>query len=169
MSMDKWYPEKLRVGPDGTKRTFEQMKKVYQKDQKFTYAEFGIYLGDTARNVCEYFPNATVYLFDFDSALDKARIKLAAHADRIKYFPNSQKYCDSYNWPLMKLIETEPFEGLFDFCFLDGAHTVAIDALTFFLCDRLLKVGGYMDFDDYGWRLRGSSLDPAKTPAIALQ
>jgi hypothetical protein len=26
-----------------------------------------------------------------------------------------------------------------------------------------------MDFDDYTWRLRGSSLDPVKVPAIAAQ
>jgi hypothetical protein len=58
---------------------------------------------------------------------------------------------------------------LFDYCFIDGAHTVAIDALTYFLCDKLLKTGGYMDFDDYSWRLRGSSLDPSKIPAIAEQ
>jgi hypothetical protein len=69
----------------------------------------------------------------------------------------------------MKIIAENKGALLFDYCFLDGAHTVAIDALNFFLCDRLLKVGGYMDFDDYTWRLRGSSLDPSKIPAIAEQ
>ena len=58
---------------------------------------------------------------------------------------------------------------LFDYCFLDGAHTFAIDALNFFLCDKLTRIGGFIDFDDYGWKIRGSSLDPIKVPAIKEQ
>ena len=58
---------------------------------------------------------------------------------------------------------------IFDYCFLDGAHTVAVDALTYLLCDKMLRVGGYIDFDDYNWRLRGSSLDPSRIPEIGDQ
>lgn len=46
---------------------------------------------------------------------------------------------------------------------------MTVDALNFFLADRLLQVGGWMDFDDYSWRLRGASLDPDKVPAISAQ
>ncbi|HUS12863.1 MAG TPA: hypothetical protein VMZ30_20505, partial [Pyrinomonadaceae bacterium] len=42
-------------------------------------------------------------------------------------------------------------EPIYDYVYLDGAHTWNIDALAFFLIDRLLKVGGYIDFDDYHW------------------
>ena len=84
-------------------------------------------------------------------------------------YGNSQRFNDSYNWALMQLIAAQRGRPLFDYCFLDGAHTVAVDALNFFLADRLLHVGGWMDFDDYTWRLRGSSLDPDKVPAIAAQ
>ena len=35
------------------------------------------------------------------------------------------------------------------------------------LCDLVLNVGGYIEFDDYGWRLRGSSLDPQRVPVTA--
>jgi len=57
---------------------------------------------------------------------------------------------------------------IYDYVFLDGAHTFAIDALTFFLADKLLKVGGHMDFDDYGWSLGSSpSLSPARFPLTA--
>ena len=68
-----------------------------------------------------------------------------------------------------KLIEQHPTTPIFDYCFLDGAHTFAVDALNFYLCDRLLAIGGYMDFDDYHWKLRGSSLDPSRVPEILLQ
>ena len=40
---------------------------------------------------------------------------------------------------------------MFDIVYIDGAHTYLHDALAFFLCDRLLKVGGIMFFDDYEW------------------
>lgn len=73
---------------------------------------------------------------------------------------NSRKTMDSYNWSLMKLLQVrrEPF---FDYVFIDGAHVWAIDALTFFLVDRLLKPGGYIDFDDYDWTIRNSpSVNP---------
>lgn len=167
--MENWYPETVRVGPDGTPSTYEFMKTVYSAERHFAYAEFGIYLGDTARNVCNLFPNSTLYLFDFDFNIDRAKRNLAGVDNRIFYFPNSQRYNDSYNWSLAKLIKFNGTSGIFDYCFLDGAHTFAVDALCFLLCDRLLRVGGYMDFDDYSWQLRGSSLDPSSVPQIREQ
>lgn len=167
--MTHWYPETVRVGPEGTPGTYRFMETCFLPQQHFVYAELGIYLGDTARNVCQRFPNAVLHLFDFTSALEKARQTLSGHGNKIYWYENSQRFCDSYNWPLMKLLEQGNGAPIFDYCFLDGAHTVAVDALSFFLCDRLLRVGGYLDFDDYGWRLRGSSLDPTKVPEIAHQ
>jgi hypothetical protein len=164
-----WYPKQVLVGPEGTPGTYEFMKSAFHPDQHFHYSEFGVYRADTARNVCDLFANAALHLFDFDDAIETARSKLAPYKNRVFFYGNTQKYNDSYNWSLMKLIKAQNGIPLFDYCFLDGAHTVAIDALTYFLCDRLLKVGGYMDFDDYRWRLRGSSLDPAKVPQIADQ
>jgi len=166
---EPWYPERLVVGPDGTTATYKFMQSVFQQNQHFSYAEFGIYKADTARNICELFPNAILHLFDFTIAIREAQGKLRKYPNRMFFYENTQKYNDSYNWSLMKLIKEQNGNPVFDYCFLDGAHTVAIDALNFFLCDRLLRVGGYMDFDDYGWRLRGSSLDPAKVPQIADQ
>jgi hypothetical protein len=65
---------------------------------------------------------------------------------------------------LAKLIERS--DGpIFDYIFIDGAHTFAIDGLTFFLADQLLKPGGYVDFDDYTWSLAiSSSLRPERFP-----
>jgi hypothetical protein len=166
---EQWYPKIVLVGPEGTASTYNFMKTVFGKEQHFSYAEFGVYLADTAKNVCKIFPNATLHLFDFHNSIANAKDKLDEFENKIYYYGNTQKYNDSYNWSLMKLIRDNNGHALFDYCFLDGAHTIAIDALNFFLCDRLLRVGGYMDFDDYPWRLRGSSLDPTKIPAIAEQ
>jgi hypothetical protein len=167
--MSGWYPEKLAVGSEGTVATYSFMKGAFDAEQHFSFAEFGTYRADTAHHVCELFPNAAVHLFDYPNAIETAKTKLSGVKNRVFYYSNSQRYNDSYNWPLMRLIEHSKGAPIFDYCFLDGAHTVAIDALTFFLCDKLLRVGGYMDFDDYPWRLRGSSLDPSKVPEIAEQ
>lgn len=169
MSRQDWYPTSLRVSPEGTPATYEFMATVFDAQAHFHYAEFGIYRGDTAVQVAQRFPNAVLHLFDFHETLDEARPKLQGLPNRVHWYGNSQRYNDSYNWSLMQLIATQRGRPLFDYCFLDGAHTVAVDALNFFLADRLLNTGGYMDFDDYTWRLRGSSLDPEKVPAIAAQ
>ena len=169
MTEKEWYPRKLRVGADGTAGTYEFLQSAYTPDTPFTYAEFGIYQAATARHVCELFPAATLYLFDFQKNIDQARKTLSGFPNEIKYFANSERFNDSYNWSLGKLVEQHPTDPIFDYCFLDGAHTFAVDALNYYLCDRLLKVGGYMDFDDYHWKLRGSSLDPLKVPEILLQ
>jgi len=166
---EKWYPTQLQVGPEGTPGTYSFLKKVFGVEQHFSYAEFGIYKADTAYNVCKQFPNATLYLFDFHENIEAAKEKLSIFTNKIFYYGNTQKYNDSYNWSLAQLLQNQQNYPLFDYCFLDGAHTFAVDALNFLLCDKLTRVGGYIDFDDYYWTLRGSSLDPKKIPAIADQ
>jgi hypothetical protein len=52
---------------------------------------------------------------------------------------------------------------IYDYVYLDGAHTWDVDGLAFFLLDRLLKPGGYMDFDDYGWSM---ALSPTQNPGV---
>ena len=66
----------------------------------------------------------------------------------------------------MTLLQESP-APLFDYIYLDGAHTWAIDALAFFVADLLLKPGGYIDFDDYSWTIDGSpTVNPRVYPRI---
>ena len=58
----------------------------------------------------------------------------------------------SYNWRLMKLLEADA-NPRFDLCFIDGAHSWLEDGFAFLLCDRLLREGGWMLFDDLDWTL----------------
>jgi predicted O-methyltransferase YrrM len=60
-----------------------------------------------------------------------------------------------YNWFLKKKIEEQTKEGacqpLYDFCFIDGAKNWTIDGFAFFLVDKLLNEGAWLQFDDYSW------------------
>lgn len=56
----------------------------------------------------------------------------------------------SYTWRMMRFLEENPVPR-FDLCYLDGAHNWFVDALAFFLVDRLLRPGGWIIFDDMNW------------------
>lgn len=61
----------------------------------------------------------------------------------------------SYNWHIHNHWDAY-HEDKFDMIFLDGAHRWDLDALAFFLGDRILKTGGWFLFDDLYWSCGGS-------------
>lgn len=132
-------------------------------------AEIGIYRGDTSEMLAEHLGGeGKLHLFDFDHRVQDVigRLRRAGHTNVIGH-PNSAKVMDSYNWSLMKVLE-EHREPLFDYVFLDGAHTWQLDALAFCLVDRLLKTGGYVDFDDYDWSMeRSPTMRPEVNPVTS--
>ncbi len=94
-----------------------------------------------------------------------AALAADGHANVVAH-PNSRRLLDSYNWSLMRVL-AEHEAPVFDYVFLDGAHTWAHDALAFVLADRLLAEGGYLDFDDYAWSLRDSpTMNPQAFPDV---
>jgi len=132
------------------------------------YAEVGVYKGHTARRIAEHLAgDGEIHLFDFEDRVGPvARQLRAAGHDNVVVHANSRRIMDSYNWSLMRLLAAHE-EPIFDYAYLDGAHTWALDALAFCLVDRLLKPGGYVDFDDYGWTLRDSpSMRPSAFPEV---
>lgn len=132
-------------------------------------AEVGIFRGDTSELLAEQLAGSgELHLFDFSDRVDEVMQRLhRAGYHNVVGHPNSQKVMDSYNWSLMKVLERNA-EPLFDYVFLDGAHTWPLDALAFFLLDRLLQPGGHFDFDDYGWSMSTSpTMKPAVHPATA--
>lgn len=132
-------------------------------------AEIGIYQGHTSLEIARVLAgHGELHLFDFEDRVADVKRQIERNGfENVKTFGCSYKLLDSYNWQLSKLIEANS-SPIYDYVFIDGAHTFAIDALTFFLADRLLKVGGHMDFDDYGWTLGTSpSLNPERFPLTA--
>jgi predicted O-methyltransferase YrrM len=132
------------------------------------YAEIGVYRGYTAERIAQVLGGGgEIHLFDYADRVEPvaARLRAAGHRNVVAH-GNSRRLLDSYNWSLMAVL-AEHSEPLFDYVFIDGAHTWAHDALAFLLADRLLVRGGYMDFDDYGWTLASSpSMNPAAFPEI---
>jgi len=158
------YPRRVAVTCPNTK-TIDFIRQTHCR----MIAELGIYEGHTSMEFAKYLNGeGSLHLYDFH---DRVRI-VAAKLERkgfhnVQSFACSYRYRDSYNWALGKAIATHG-KPIYDYIFLDGAHDWAIDALATLLCDRLLKVGGYIDFDDYGWTLAGSpSLNPHVFPQTA--
>ena len=130
------------------------------------YMEIGVYLGATAAAVADAIgEDGELHLLDFEDRVQPVaeRLRAAGRANVVAH-ANSRRALDSYNWSLMRLLR-DGRAGTFDYVFLDGAHTWAHDALAFLLVDRLLRPGGHVDFDDYGWTLaRSPSMSPEAFP-----
>jgi predicted O-methyltransferase YrrM len=129
-------------------------------------AEIGIYLGHTSFEIATQLGNeGELHLFDFEERVDAVADQLESQGyTNVHRHGSTHRTYDSYNWELMKLLQSHP-EPFLDYVFLDGAHTWCHDALAFCLVDRLLVPGGYMDFDDYSWSHQTSkALNPRVFP-----
>lgn len=127
--------------------------------------EVGIGFGATSEGILRHLNGRGVlHIFDFESVTSFVGERLKqGNLTNFVVHSNTDRTHDSYNWSLMKALK----DGLkFDYVFLDGAHTWAHDALAFFLIDRMLKVDGHLDFDDYGWTIdRSPTVNPRIYPA----
>ena len=81
-------------------------------------------------------------LFDYEDRVDAVieQLRAAGHIN-VTGHGNSRCLMDSYNWSLMHVLEHSG-GPVYDYVFIDGAHTWAHDALAFHLADRLLLPGG---------------------------
>jgi predicted O-methyltransferase YrrM len=180
--MERWYPAKIAAGTqENTSQVLahkvvgargQLLEQVFAGVDKaaLRIAEFGIWQGTSSAELANFLGGqGELHLFDFEDNVQqvKAQLNAAGHGN-VFAWGCSYRHLDSYNWPLRRLMQDQP-DLRFDYVYLDGAHTWAVDALTFFLCDALLNIGGCIEFDDYEWQLRGSSLDPARVPTIGQQ
>jgi hypothetical protein len=120
-------------------------------------AEIGIGIGATTQELARIMDNGgELHLYDFHAKLAEVIGDLKARGyHNVVGFGNTTKYWDSYNWSLMKQVHAHR-SPIYDYIYLDGAHMFLHDGLAFVLCDRLLKPGGFIDFDDYFWSLSRS-------------
>jgi FkbM family methyltransferase len=115
-------------------------------------AEIGVGIGTSSLMMAALLDNrGELHLYDFKSKVDDLVADLTrAGFTNVRGFGNTEKHWDSYNWTLAGML-LDGKRDLYDYIYIDGAHTFAVDALAFVLCDRLLKPGGYLEFDDFGW------------------
>jgi predicted O-methyltransferase YrrM len=181
--LERWYPTKIIAtesnavqsllrDPKATSERMQLLQRLFRNVDRsnLRIAEFGVWKGGATASFAKFLDNkGELHIFDFTDNLAEVKRMLNAEGfHNVTGWGNSYKYLDSYNWPLRLILEQQP-NMHFDYVYIDGAHTWAVDALTFLLCDQMLNKGGYIEFDDYNWRLRGSSLDPAKVPSIEEQ
>ncbi len=148
--------------PRGNRATIDFIKTTSSR----IVAEVGICVGFTSEPLAQYLNGeGELHLFDYEDRVRDVTAKLnAAGYHNIVGHGNSHRIIDSYNWSLMRVLQQHS-EPIFDYVYLDGAHTWNVDALAFLLIDRLLKVGGYLDFDDYHWSLaRSPTMNPKAFP-----
>jgi predicted O-methyltransferase YrrM len=165
--MEKTYPDHVLATKPNMKTMSLIASHLGDRDRaSLCIAEIGVHIGATTDRIADFLGGeGRSFLFDFEDKTQAiaSRLRDQGHTN-IVTLGSSYCYMDSYNWSLMKVLHHHR-EPIFDYVYLDGAHTWAIDALAFCLVDRLLKPGGYIDFDDYGWRLSASpSLNPAVFP-----
>jgi len=136
-------------------------------------AEIGVGIGATTAELARLMDNrGELHLFDYVNTLDSLMGELAEAGCRIAVpHPNGRKIFESYNWTLALLLRkmrAAGGNGLFDLAYLDGAHTWQHDAPAALALARLLKPGGILLLDDFGWTLANSpTLNPERQPATA--
>lgn len=115
-------------------------------------AELGVGIGATTLTLArEMNHHGQLHLFDFHEKLEELAADLAQLGfSNIECFGNTAKHWDSYNWALAKSLLAGK-RAIYDYIYLDGSHTFAVDGLAFVLCDLLLKPGGFIELDDYYW------------------
>lgn len=136
------------------------------KEPKF--AEIGVGIGATTVEVCRILSNrGEVHIFDYESKVIELKADLEALGFRnIVAHGNRRLHWDSYVWSLLKVMDANGCE-FFDYVYLDGAHTVFHDLSAYLVAKRLLKVGGFLDLDDYYWSWAISpTMNPDKCPWI---
>ncbi|GAB5377988.1 MAG: hypothetical protein AcusKO_44500 [Acuticoccus sp.] len=139
-------------------------------------AEIGIGYGATSIETCRLLANrGRLYLFDYEDKLSGLQDRLDTLGFfNVIYHGNSRKLFDSYNWNLANLLRRRLRAGgdpaLFDFVYLDGAHSFHHDAPAAMIVKDLMKPGGEILFDDYDWSFATSrTMNPDIYPAIRDQ
>ncbi len=90
------------------------------------------------------------------SKYEKPNIEELLEKTKLNKYVLIKREVQSYNWFLNKEIENNSDSSynckpIYDLIFIDGPKDWTIDGFAFFLSDKLLKINGWIVFDDYMW------------------
>lgn len=133
--------------------------------------EVGVDIGATAVEVISILDEKSeYYYFDFEhkiNELEKDFETINQNNAKLFGYGNTNKTYDSYSWNLVKLYKEwdEKYGDVkrFDVVYLDGAHTFLHDSSACCILKEMMKVGGYLIFDDIRWSIANS---PTVNPKI---
>jgi predicted O-methyltransferase YrrM len=165
------YPDKLATHAASS----TTLRFVQEKSWIRNYAEFGVYEGATCLEVAKILADrsGSIDLFDFQHRVDEceARLKDLWGAVKVVGHGNTEKLLDSYCWSLLRILDGKPVaarDRLWDYVFIDGPHSWAVDGYALLLCDRMIRPGGFVELDDARWTLqRSPTLNPTVFPETA--
>jgi len=137
-------------------------------DNNFRNAiELGFYHGKSSvliASIFEEIGEGHLTTFDLENAREREPNIIQLLNDYNLSHRVTPVFCErSYTWELAKIIQ-DTKEPIYDFCYLDGAHTWDPTGFGFFLIDMLLKPGGIIIFDDINWTINKS---PAYKKALS--
>jgi SAM-dependent methyltransferase len=95
--------------------------------------------------------------YDFDALYNKFKRNVSKYEDRVKIHRGMSG----------DILKSDFEKDTFDFIYIDGSHTaydVLQDAI---LAHSLLKVGGIIIFDDFGWK-DPNNLHPTNSPELGV-
>lgn len=151
---------------------WEKKLKIYKNKSNLFFLEIGCFEGRATRWLLENIltgKNSRIVVIDtFDGGPDLIGWDIDEKNLLYRFQENTKEYeqriviMKGYSQEILPTIAAKP---IFDFIYIDGSH-IAKDVLTdAVLSWRLLKNGGILIFDDYGWDLHE---DVTRNPKIAI-
>ncbi|AMS44701.1 MULTISPECIES: class I SAM-dependent methyltransferase [Aminobacter] len=153
-----------RIGPDNPTISRpapgieERIASLLEQAPDAAVAEIGVGIGATTQAIAKTMKGrGKLHIFDFQDSVDE----LKADLNGLGFFNvvahgNTRRHWDSYHWSLAKLLDAMRCP-IFDYAYLDGSHLLLHDLPAFVILDKLVKPGGFIEFDDYGWKFENST------------
>jgi len=136
----------------------ERIEKLMEQFPNAAVAEIGVGVGATTQAIAKVMNGrGELHIFDFQDSVDELKTDL----NRLGYLNifahgNTRRYWDSYHWSLAKMLDATR-HPIFDYAYLDGSHLLLHDLPAFVILDKLVKLGGFIEFDDYEWKFENST------------
>jgi predicted O-methyltransferase YrrM len=152
----------------------EILTDLRERNRDLVVGEIGVGIGATTLEIINIMNGeGTLYLFDYQDVLDFLMYDInstnLSKGLSIKPYGNSRAMFDNYAWTLGKMLISKDYPR-FDLVYLDGAHTFNVDLSACACLKKMIKVGGYIVFDDVDWTFNKSpTLNPERNPLIRAQ